>query len=119
MGFIPLLACPKAEDIIRSTVEAHFDKDPTIAVGLLRLPFHDCFVQRCDGSVLITGASSERNALPNLGLRGLEVIDDAKTQLEALCLNLVSGADILALAACDADVSVNYFNPTIWPFLVA
>ena len=45
MGFIPLLACPKAEDIIRSTVEAHFDKDPTIAVGLLRLPFHDCFVQ--------------------------------------------------------------------------
>ena len=38
-------SCPKAEDIIRSTVEAHFNKDPTIAAGLLRLHFHDCFVQ--------------------------------------------------------------------------
>ncbi|PSS20925.1 Peroxidase [Actinidia chinensis var. chinensis] len=97
-------SCPKAEDIIRSTVEAHFNKDPTIAAGLLRLHFHDCFVQGCDGSVLITEASAERNALPNLGLRGFEVIDDAKTQLEAVCPNVVSCADILALASRDAVV---------------
>ena len=38
-------SCQKVEDIIRSTVEAHFDKDPTIAAGVLRLHFHDCFVQ--------------------------------------------------------------------------
>lgn len=38
-------SCPKAEAIIRATVEAHFNKDPTIAAGLLRLHFHDCFVQ--------------------------------------------------------------------------
>ncbi|XP_021276760.1 peroxidase 25 [Herrania umbratica] len=95
-------SCPKAEATVRSTVESHFNKDPTIAAGLLRLHFHDCFVQGCDGSVLISGSSAERSALPNLGLRGFEVIDDAKAQLEALCPGVVSCADILALAARDA-----------------
>ncbi|EOY31067.1 Peroxidase superfamily protein [Theobroma cacao] len=95
-------SCPKAEATVRSTVESHFNKDPTIAAGLLRLHFHDCFVQGCDGSVLISGSSAERSALPNLGLRGFDVIDDAKAQLEALCPGVVSCADILALAARDA-----------------
>lgn len=38
-------SCPNAEDIVRSTVESHFKKDATVAAGLLRLHFHDCFVQ--------------------------------------------------------------------------
>ncbi|KAA8535095.1 hypothetical protein F0562_030098 [Nyssa sinensis] len=104
-------SCPKAEAIVRSTVEAHFNKDPTIAAGLLRLHFHDCFVQGCDGSVLIAGTSAERNALPNLGLRGFEVIDDSKTQLEAECPGVVSCADIVALAARD---SVDLSNGPSW-----
>ncbi|KAL9223985.1 hypothetical protein vseg_000063 [Gypsophila vaccaria] len=94
--------CPTAEGIVRSTVEAHYNSDPTIAPGLLRLHFHDCFVQGCDGSVLISGPSAERTALPNLGLRGFEIIDDAKTQIESVCPGVVSCADILALAARDA-----------------
>ncbi|XP_068320519.1 peroxidase 25 [Pyrus communis] len=95
-------SCPKAEAMVRSTVESYYNKDPTFAAGLLRLHFHDCFVEGCDGSVLIKGASSERNALPNLGLKGFEVIDDAKAQVEALCPGVVSCADILALAARDS-----------------
>ncbi|KAL1325950.1 hypothetical protein HN51_035998 [Arachis hypogaea] len=95
-------SCPSAEAIIRSTVESHFNKDPTIAPGLLRLHFHDCFVQGCDGSILIADSSAERNAVQNIGLRGFEVIDDAKSQIEATCPGVVSCADILALAARDA-----------------
>ncbi|KAJ1282370.1 hypothetical protein BS78_03G046900 [Paspalum vaginatum] len=94
--------CPGAEDIVRSTVERHYGNDATIAPGLLRLHFHDCFVQGCDASVLISGPSSERSAPQNFGLRGFEVIDEAKSQLEAVCPGVVSCADILALAARDA-----------------
>lgn len=66
-------------------------------------PWHTLFALKgCDGSVLISGASAERSAVQNLGLRGFEVVDDAKSQLEATCPGVVSCADLLALAARDA-----------------
>ncbi|KAF4384906.1 hypothetical protein F8388_010504, partial [Cannabis sativa] len=103
VGFY-LRTCPRAESIVRSTVESHFRSDPTVAAGLLRMHFHDCFVQGCDASVLIDGLGTEKTALPNLGLRGYEVINDAKSKLEAACPGVVSCADILALAARDGVV---------------
>ncbi|KAL4614751.1 hypothetical protein ACB092_07G075800 [Castanea dentata] len=99
--------CPRAESIVRSTVQTHFRSNPTVAPALLRMHFHDCFVQGCDASVLIDGPNTEKTAPPNLGLRGYEVIDDAKTQLEAECPGVVSCADILALAARDSVVLTN------------
>ena len=99
-------ACPRVESIVRSTVQSHFRSNPTVAPGLLRMLFHDCFVQGCDASILISGSNTERTAVPNLLLRGYEVIDDAKTQLEAACPGIVSCADILALAARDSAVLV-------------
>ncbi|MCL7030574.1 hypothetical protein MKW94_007384 [Papaver nudicaule] len=96
--------CPRAETIIRSTVSKHFRLNPNIAAGLLRMHFHDCFVQGCDASILIDGTSTEKTAGPNRLLRGYEVIDDAKTQLEAACPNVVSCADILAIVARDSVV---------------
>ncbi|XP_047338082.1 peroxidase N1-like [Impatiens glandulifera] len=97
-------SCPSAETIIRSTVRSHFQSNPLIAPGLLRIHFHDCFVRGCDASILIQGTSTELTTPPNSNLRGFEVIDDAKTQLEAICPGIVSCADILTLATRDAVV---------------
>lgn len=99
-------SCPRAESIVRSTMQSHFRSNPTIAPGLLRMHFHDCFVQGCDASILIDGPNTEKTAGPNRLLRGYEVITDAKTQIEAVCPGVVSCADILALAARDAVVLV-------------
>ncbi|XWS54482.1 hypothetical protein CRYUN_Cryun10bG0093300 [Craigia yunnanensis] len=96
--------CPRAESIVKSTVQSHFRSDSTVAPGLLRMHFHDCFVQGCDASILLDGPNTEKTAPPNLLLRGYEVIDDAKTQIEAACPGVVSCADILALAARDSVV---------------
>ncbi|XP_010547659.1 PREDICTED: peroxidase 62 [Tarenaya hassleriana] len=96
--------CPNAESIVRTTVASHFTSDPRIAPGLLRMHFHDCFVQGCDGSVLISGPNTERTAGANLGLHGFDVIDDAKTRLLGAGPGVVSCADIWALAARDSVV---------------
>nr|GFA85253.1 peroxidase 25 [Tanacetum cinerariifolium] len=37
--------CPKAEATARSAVETHFKDDHTVVATLLRLHFHDCFVE--------------------------------------------------------------------------
>lgn len=59
-------------------------------------------VQGCDGSILIGGPDAEKQAFNHAGVRGFEVIERAKTQLEDACGGVVSCADIVALAARDA-----------------
>jgi hypothetical protein len=60
--------------------------------------------QGCDGSVLIKGGNNNAEVDNNKhqGLRGLDVIDGAKAQLEKQCPGVVSCADIVILAARDA-----------------
>ncbi|XP_014503759.2 cationic peroxidase 1 [Vigna radiata var. radiata] len=102
--------CPQALSIIRSSVISAVAKEHRMGASLLRLHFHDCFVNGCDASVLLDDTSSftgEKSAGANVNsLRGFEVIDDIKTKVEAVCPGVVSCADIVAVAARDSVVAL-------------
>ncbi|WOL14153.1 hypothetical protein Cni_G22933 [Canna indica] len=97
--------CPALEDIVALTMTPAVLLNPRTAAFILRLFFHDCFVNGCDASVLLDDTptfTGEKNAGPNANsLGGFEVIDDIKTAVELLCPGTVSCADILALAVRD------------------
>nr|AFK48300.1 unknown [Lotus japonicus] len=102
--------CRRALPTIRRAVREVVSKEPRMGASLLRLHFHDCFVQGCDASVLLDDTDSftgEKNSFPNANsLRGFEVIDDIKKQLESMCPGVVSCADILTIAARDSVVAL-------------
>ncbi|KAL6848577.1 hypothetical protein ACP4OV_021603 [Aristida adscensionis] len=88
--------------------------DPRIPASLIRLHFHDCFVNGCDGSLLLDddlpAIQSEKNVPANdNSARGFPVVDDIKRALEKACPGIVSCADILALAA---EISVELEAPS-------
>ncbi|KAL0884478.1 hypothetical protein Bca101_008459 [Brassica carinata] len=101
--------CPDVEAIVRRTTVQYVSRQPSLAAALLRMYFHDCFVRGCDGSILLKSPSkdAERDAIPNLSVRGYEVVDAAKAALEKKCPGLVSCADVLALVARDAVLVIN------------
>ncbi|XP_010041552.2 peroxidase P7-like [Eucalyptus grandis] len=101
-------SCPDAFTGVKSQVESAVSKEPGIGASLLRLFFHDCFVNGCDGSVLLDDTptfTGEKNAAPNRNsARGFEVIDDVKSAVEKVCPGVVSCADLLAITARDSVV---------------
>ncbi|XP_076896455.1 peroxidase 60-like [Bidens hawaiensis] len=92
---------PDVESIVRNTVYSMFLRDRTIAPALIRMQFHDCFVNGCDASILLDGPSTEKTAPPNLSVRGYDVIDAAKAAVEKVCPGVVSCADIITMATRD------------------
>jgi len=108
--------CPKAESIVRSFVQDAVRRDVGLAAGLLRLHFHDCFVQGCDASVLLDGSATgpgEQQAPPNLTLRptAFKAINDIHDRLQKECGGaVVSCSDVLALAARDSVVVVSQLH---------
>lgn len=112
-------ACPSLHRIVRWNVLEALRSDSRIAASLLRLHFHDCFVNGCDGSVLLDDTyyfKGEKNAAPNRNsVRGYETIDIIKAHVERACPLTVSCVDILTLAA--REVVVMAGGP-FWPVLL-
>ncbi|KAG5550733.1 hypothetical protein RHGRI_015624 [Rhododendron griersonianum] len=120
-------SCPNVHATIKKAVKSAVLKEARMGASLLRLHFHDCFVnaswkyphwlimvflsnkfkQGCDASVLLDGKTGEKSTGPNANsLRGFHVIDTIKSKVEKLCPGVVSCADILTVAARDATVAV-------------
>ncbi|KAL6126822.1 hypothetical protein ACLB2K_074867 [Fragaria x ananassa] len=99
-------SCPRLFSTVKSTVQAAIRNEPRMGASLLRLHFHDCFVNGCDGSVLLDDTANftgEKNAVPNKNsVRGFNVIDNIKSAVENVCPGVVSCADILAITARDS-----------------
>ncbi|WOH15312.1 hypothetical protein DCAR_0934849 [Daucus carota subsp. sativus] len=95
--------CPSFDKILLETITPKQQSNPTTAAATLRVYFHDCFVEGCDGSVLLNpgadGPTERENPL-NLDLPGdaFDVIVRVKTALELSCPGVVSCSDILAAA---------------------
>ncbi|KAF7830892.1 peroxidase P7-like [Senna tora] len=108
-------SCPQLPHVVKFAVHSAILKEPRMGASLLRLFFHDCFVNGCDGSILLDDTPrmrGEKNAVPNKNsARGFEVIDFIKSEVERECPGVVSCADILAIAARD---SVNIVGGPEW-----
>ncbi|KAF3537456.1 hypothetical protein F2Q69_00019356 [Brassica cretica] len=72
-------SCPSLFPAVRRVMQRAVAKERRMAASLLRLFFHDCFVNGWDGSILLDDTSSfrgEKTAGPNNNsVRGFEVID--------------------------------------------
>ncbi|WZZ03772.1 hypothetical protein YC2023_089693 [Brassica napus] len=111
--------CPDFEKIVATKVREWTKKDSSLGPALLRLLFHDCGVTWMvslyntferednksfvnDASVLLDHEGSERRSPASKTLRGFELIDDIKSEIEKACPGLVSCTDILTAASRDA-----------------
>uniref|UniRef100_M1BV70 peroxidase n=1 Tax=Solanum tuberosum TaxID=4113 RepID=M1BV70_SOLTU len=77
--------CPQALPAIKRVVEDAVRKERRMGASLLRLHFHDCFVNGCDASILLDKTAtidSEKTAIPNNNsIRGFDVIDKIKSEV--------------------------------------
>ncbi|KAH6799442.1 Peroxidase superfamily protein [Perilla frutescens var. frutescens] len=99
-------SCPEAEAIVRDVLSEAMARETRTAASIMRLQFHDCLVNGCDGSLLLDETAEmagEKSALSNVNsLRAFEVVDQIKEALEMACPRVVSCADLLIMAARDA-----------------
>ncbi|XP_057435362.1 cationic peroxidase 1-like [Lotus japonicus] len=109
--------CPNVLSTIKTEVDTAVNNEARMGASLLRLHFHDCFVQGCDASILLDDTSNftgEKTAGPNANsVRGYDVIDTIKSKVESLCPGVVSCADIVAVAARDSVVALGGTSWTV------
>ncbi|CAN0853234.1 Peroxidase 19 [Linum grandiflorum] len=90
--------CPHLEQLVGSVTSQQFKVSPISGPATIRLFFHDCFVEGCDGSILIsTKAGSrelaEKEAEENKDLRveGYDTVFKAKSLVETKCPGATGG----------------------------
>ncbi|XVF29679.1 hypothetical protein REPUB_Repub15cG0142900 [Reevesia pubescens] len=103
--------CPQALHAIKKIVKAAVHREWRMEAYFLCLHLHDCFVNGCDGSLLLDSTSNfetQKNARGNLNsVRGFEVVDEIKAEVDKVCGRpVVSCADILAVVVRDSVVEV-------------
>ncbi|KAL5984628.1 hypothetical protein ACLOJK_041248 [Asimina triloba] len=80
--------CPNALATIRTAVRAAIARERRMTASLIRLHFHDCFVQGCDASIMLDDSpsiQSEKNAPANFqSARGFDVVENAKSRVESV-----------------------------------
>ncbi|KAF8070837.1 hypothetical protein N665_1130s0014 [Sinapis alba] len=101
-------SCPNVEQIVRNALGQKIQQSQVTVSAVLRLYFHDCFVNGCDASVMIDSTNNnkaEKDHPDNLSLSvdGFDAIVKAKQALDAVpnCRNKVSCADIITIATRD------------------
>ncbi|CAH8310576.1 unnamed protein product [Eruca vesicaria subsp. sativa] len=108
--------CPHVFGFIGNVIVDELASDPRITASILRLHFHDCFVNGCDASILLDTSDSfrtEKDAAPNANsARGFNVIDRMKAKIETVCPGTVSCADVLTIAS---QISVFLSGGPWWP----
>ncbi|XP_010686355.2 peroxidase 19 [Beta vulgaris subsp. vulgaris] len=100
--------CPDVEKLVGSFTSEQFKAAPAIASATIRLFFHDCFVEGCDASILISSNPGskelvERDAPLNkdLPIEAFELINKAKALVDNKCPGVVSCSDILTISTRD------------------
>ncbi|XP_022633930.1 peroxidase 11 isoform X3 [Vigna radiata var. radiata] len=88
--------CPTVFDIVRKEMECAVLSDPRNAAKIVRLHFHDCFVQVSHIFLSLSHICTSRSA----------IVDRIKNMVESECPGVVSCADILTIAARDAVILV-------------
>ncbi|GLJ26155.1 hypothetical protein SUGI_0501500 [Cryptomeria japonica] len=99
-------SCPTVDSIVFDTMTKLAKESNVVPPSTLRMFFHDCFIEGCDASIMISSTSSMKaeRELPenNIAQNAFEAIVEVKKAVDRVCPGVVSCADIIAMAARDA-----------------
>eukprot|EP00253_Pinus_taeda_P007864 PITA_07864 len=100
------VSCPAVDSIVFETMRKLANESNVVAPSTLRLFFHDCFIEGCDASIMISSTLNNRaeRDLPenNIAQNAFDAIVQVKKAVDSVCPRVVSCADIIAMAARDA-----------------